>query len=364
MEIWTAKEMQYEESVKRIAGGKAREDLESIFLEAGIKEFDIIAPQEERKKVTKIKKLHYHYKIGKVWEYAINQLNCGDVLIIQFPVVNHTLMLKKVLNKAKRKKIKIIAFIHDLEILRLSNANGTSIFEKWRMRREELDELYLFDKIVVHNNQMRNFLFDKLGISLEKMVVLQIFDYLIPNDFTPLQVEEENRKNCIIAGNLLRKKAAYVYKLPSSPDFELYGINYEVSHANNIHYHGSYLANELPYHLSGGFGIVWDGDEICTCSGTWGSYLKYNNPHKISLYLACGIPVVIWEKAALAGYVTSNKVGITINSLEELSQRLNDISNEQYNTLKNNAIELSKKLRTGYYTKKALNELGIECDKR
>lgn len=364
MEIWATIESQYEDTSKKHAGGKAREDLNLIFYESGIRKLDIIAPQQERKNANKFQKLKYHYQIGKIWVDAIKKVNSGDVLIIQFPVINHTLMLKNVIKKAKKKNVKIIAFIHDLEILRLSNAKSISRLEKWRMRREELDELYLFDKIVVHNNQMRKFLFDHFGILIEKMVVLQIFDYLIPGDFKPLQVDEKHMKNCIIAGNLIRDKAAYVYKLPPLPDFELYGINYEDSHVSNIHYHGSYLADELPYHLCGGFGLVWDGDEVDICSGAWGSYLKYNNPHKISLYLACGIPVVIWEKAALAGYVTSNKVGITINSLEELSQRLNDISNEQYNTLKNNAIELSKKLRTGYYTKKALNELGIECDKR
>ena len=32
-------------------------------------------------------------------------------------------------------------------------------------------------------------------------------------------------------------------------------------------------------------------------------YLRINNPHKTSLYLACGIPIITWNKAAIAQYV-------------------------------------------------------------
>lgn len=359
MVIWTAVEKLYDETLKKHAGGKARDDLEKIFLKHGIKNIDINSLLEERKKANKIDKLKYHYQVGGIWKEALKKINKGDILIIQFPVVNHTFMLRKIFEKIRKKQVRIIAFIHDLEILRMSNDKEISNFEKWRMRKEELDVLYLFDQIVVHNESMKNYMNDVLDIPLEKMIVLQIFDYLLSDDFIPLQVDEKDYKKCIIAGNLARNKAEYVYKLPALPNFELYGINYEEILMSNINYHGSYYADELPFHLCGGFGLVWDGDDIDTCSGVWGNYLKYNNPHKVSLYLACGIPVIIWDKAALADFIISNKVGITISSLKELYQRLNEISFDEYKTLKMNAIALSKKITIGYYTKKALKYLGI-----
>lgn len=361
MKIWSTLETQYEENTKKNAGGKAREDLNLIFKELGIKELNISAPQKERKKANIIKKLCYHYNVEKIWEGAVDQISSGDTWIIQFPVVNHTLLLREVIRKAKKRKIKIIAFIHDLEILRLSNADKISIFEKWRMKREELDELYLFDYLVVHNKQMQKYINEQLNIPIEKIVVLQIFDYLIPGNYKHSKVKQMQMKNCIIAGNLLHNKAGYVYKLPSLPDFELYGINYDkYENKDNIHYHGAFLADELPYYMQGGFGLVWDGNETKTCAGAWGKYLMYNNPHKVSLYLACGVPVIIWEKAAMAEFVISNKVGITIKSLDELSEKIDEISYMQYEKMERNAVQISQKLRTGYYTREALKAIGIE----
>ena len=62
----------------------------------------------------------------------------------------------------------------------------------------------------------------------------------------------------------------------------------------------------------------------------------------------------------MAEYVVSNKVGITIKSLDELSEKINVISYTQYEEMERNAVQISQKLRTGYYTKKALKEIGID----
>ena len=59
----------------------------------------------------------------------------------------------------------------------------------------------------------------------------------------------------------------------------------------NETYFGSFLPDELPAALEGGFGLVWDGDSAETCSGVFGEYLRYNNSHKASLYLASGFPL-------------------------------------------------------------------------
>ena len=59
-----------------------------------------------------------------------------------------------------------------------------------------------------------------------------------------------------------------------------------------------------------------------TCKGSFGEYLRINNPHKTSLYLASGIPVIIWSKAALAEFIEKNKCGITVDSLYEIADKL------------------------------------------
>lgn len=358
--IWTVVEEQLiDKNVKRHAGGKAREDLHSIFLKCGIEELILRSGQIERVESNLLKKAMYHITVKQDWERLLDRLAEGDKLILQFPVINHTLLLNRVIKKTKERGVLVYAFIHDLNCLRLSNEKNTTKIMQWRINREEIEELYEFDGIVVHNEAMKLLMSTRFGLDENKLINLGIFDYLIPN-FNEQKRVSKNYNSCIIAGNLHPEKAEYIYKLPDSPEFELFGVNFD-EHVSqeNIHYHGSFPPDELPKHLIGGFGLVWDGNAINTCSGSWGEYLKYNNPHKTSLYLACGIPVIIWEEAALADYIREHQVGITIKTITELSEAISKVTKDQYAIYKKNAIEISKELRAGENTNRALKSLGV-----
>ena len=204
---------------------------------------------------------------------------------------------------------------------------------------------------------MKSFL-KKKGIDESRMISLGIFDYLIPDFDEKKTIPIKERKNSvIIAGNLSREKSEYIYHLPKNVDFDLYGMHYEDEGLDNICYHGAFPANELPLKLNGRFGLVWDGYSANGCQGTFGQYLKLNNPHKTSLYLASGIPVIIWEKAALAPFIVENNLGIAVNDLSEIKDRLLEISDMQYNTMAQNVKKISNKLRNGYYIKAALESI-------
>ena len=162
--------------------------------------------------------------------------------------------------------------------------------------------------------------------------------------------------SCIIAGNLDKQKSAYVYELPKDIAFELYGPNYTGQAGGNICYHGSFPPAELPYELEGNFGLVWDGISVDTCAGVYGEYLKVNNPHKTSLYLASGIPVIIWKEAALAEFVEQERVGITISSLYEIKDIFEKLTEDEYADMLQHAKLISKRLTSGFYTKHAIEK--------
>ena len=141
------------------------------------------------------------------------------------------------------------------------------------------------------------------------------------------------------------------------PEFEIYGINFEHDNLpNNVHYKGAFSPEELPNHLQGGFGLVWDGDSSDTCSGMYGEYLKINNPHKASLYLASNFPIIVWRQSALADFVIRNNCGIIIDSLYEITGILESMNEEKYQQLIDNCKKIGEKIRQGNYIKKALEE--------
>ena len=85
--------------------------------------------------------------------------------------------------------------------------------------------------------------------------------------------------------------------------------------------------------------------------------MKYNNPHKVSMYLAAGIPVIIWKEAALADFIEKNNLGYTIDSLSELNDIKSKMTDEEYNQKLKNAKNISDKIKNGSFLKNAISNL-------
>lgn len=286
------------------------------------------------------------------WFNIAKSLKDNSILLLQLPLVDETKGIYEILKIKKEKRIKIIGVVHDVNVVR-----GNPIENDYK-QYEVLKELP--DVIIVHNKYMADVLSER-GFDVDKMVNLEIFDYLI-SDYKKMQEED----GVIIAGNLIETKAAYVYKINKIKDvtFNLFGANYNTKNKfTNINYFGTFLPDELIKNLIGKYGLVWDGDSIETCSGGKGEYLKINNPHKLSLYLAVGLPVIIWDEAAEAEFVLRENVGFTIKSLYELPEKMESISDNDYKIMKKNAEIVGARLRNGEYMTRALKKAEEKIEK-
>ena len=117
------------------------------------------------------------------------------------------------------------------------------------MQIEEHEALEWASRVIVHNDRMQEELCEMLHASSRRIVQLGLFDYL--TDWCPKDGEERlPYEPVIIAGNLARKKAGYIYCLPSDQRFNLFGTNLEDGYQKaNVSYQGSFSAEELPSHL-------------------------------------------------------------------------------------------------------------------
>lgn len=312
------------------AGPKARMDAEAIMVDIGFKEYYL---SESRKN---------------------NVLNKDDIIILQFPLLWKSLKKQIRMRFLKKKNFKAYLLIHDIESLRNKKIKTFSDFKHSIIHfLQNKTVLERVDGIIAHNDKMKLELV-KMGISSEKIVTLEIFDYLIP-DFNEIKIYDKEK--ILLAGNFDIRKTKYARNLPKKPEFKIYGINFENNNLpNNVHYKGSFSPEELPNHLKGGFGLVWDGDSSDTCSGMYGEYLKINNPHKASLYLASNFPIIVWRKSALADFVIRNNCGIIIDSLYEIAGILESMNEEKYQQLIDNCKKIGEKIRRGYYLKTALEK--------
>lgn len=353
---WYICEKMKDEYLNHTAGIKARDDLDVIFDRNGMKPIILYVDNESREKGNAIKKFLSHIALKNYWLRKLENVKSEDTVFLQFPVRNHSIFLSQVVKKLSKRNIKTVLFIHDLEYMRHMQNKDSSIKRKQRIRLEEVSVIKSASYIVVHNSKMKTIIRDLFEISDDRLVELQIFDYLIGDGVKQYDPLKEEKYSCIIAGNLDKNKSSYVYDLPRNVEFELYGPNYSGDSSETIHYHGSYPPEELPYELKGSFGLVWDGTSSETCEGVYGEYLKVNNPHKTSLYLASGIPVIIWKQAALAEFVEKNKVGVTIDSLKDLDRVFEKISRDEYKAMLEATKKISEKLKSGYYTMEAIKK--------
>lgn len=347
------KEIWNEEGYQRTAGIKARDDVDVILENNGFKGLEICMPETDRESQNVMQKAAYHFKLSKVWDECLSVTGRGDILVIQFPIVNHSVLLSSSIRKARKRGVRIILLIHDLEILRAAIRGTTSRKEKIRLRLEEESLLKSCDGIIVHNISMKKKL-ASMGVPSSKMTVLGIFDYLIPEAG---YARTRRDGPVVIAGALRPHKAGYAYHLPEGIEYNLYGVGYEADPRTGVNYLGSFEPDKLPEVMEGSFGLVWDGETTQTCSGIYGEYLRINDPHKASLYLASGLPVIIWSEAALAPYIMKNGCGIIVDSIEEIPNRLSKMTDEEYETIRENTMKISRRLRAGKYTERALDRV-------
>ena len=349
MKYYLKEEFLHDNNVKN-AGNKARNDVEEIVNREGYQAL-VLSVGNWYEMSTLKAQLHK----SKAFDQALNELKQGDELLIQFPMLHHSFFTTHHVKKAQKKGVKVNFIIHDLEALRYVNVENFPLKHKIRIQIQESGLLAAADGIIAHNPIMKSVLVDK-GVEAGKIVSLGIFDYLIPN----FQEKTGLTKNqpIIVAGNLAQEKAGYLYSLPEESAYNLYGVGFDESRAlANETYFGSFLPDELPAALEGGFGLVWDGDSAETCSGVFGEYLRYNNSHKASLYLASGFPLVVWKQSALSHFILENGCGIAVDSLHDLKATIDNLSDTDYQDLVENAKRVGKGIRDGHYLITALNNL-------
>ncbi len=317
------------------AGYKAKNDIRTVLKYEGFSAVDV-------SESFKFDKIPEYFKLIK----NLLSLEKGAELIIQWPIYSffNSKFMPLFLSVLEKKEFKIILVIHDLESVRFASDEKSAELEK-----KILD---LSQKIIVHNDSMKVFLCERFGIGAKKLVSLGIFDYLCDE-----VLRERNLNDGVcLAGNLDPNKSGYIYRLGSleAVSLNIYGGNFdEKSASKSINYKGSFQPHELPQNLEGAFGLVWDGNSADTCEGITGQYLKINNPHKTSLYLASGLPVIIWNEAALSPFIEKNHLGFSVSNLSEIKEKLDAMTQEDYTIMLSNVKKIGAHLRRGSFIKGA-----------
>jgi glycosyltransferase involved in cell wall biosynthesis len=301
------------------AGPKATADIFSIATQCGLVPFNVFKSFSKNKFTNAI-----WYVLGRI--RASNNIERGSSVLFQYPEI-HPIIMNLILPFYK--KFHLVILIHDINSIRFTR----------NLSKTERKVLSRFDEIIVHTESMKQY----LKMSLPKKIkyhVLGCFPYIADMD-TSVRLMGNN---ICFAGNI--SKSLFLKEfITSNKDINiyLYGVKSEDLDCENAFYQGSFDPNEI-IGLKGSWGLVWDGETTNGCSGLFGEYYKLIAPHKFSLYLMCGMPVIVWSKSAMAEFVRKNDIGIVVDDICLLSKKISKVTEEDYERKIHNVQKLAKEV--------------------
>lgn len=335
--------MYYADAANQTAGSKATRDCSMILSDLGYRHFDVPVYSNKSPLLNLLTLLKH---IGKLYD----TLRPGDQVLLQYPLLGINKWLKFFVAILKSKDCRLICLLHDLDSLR-------HVHHAWTLE-QEIERLNAFDLVIVHNERMKAMLLEK-GLTAA-MSCLGLFDYLVPERvFLGLQhrsyAADRGFNQIAFAGNLGKSVFLKGLQQISGLRFMLYGPGYEQLQASDhLFWAGCFDADELPLALDADFGLIWDGDAADACTGHLGQYLKYNNPHKASLYLLAGLPLIAPANTAIGDFIRLHGLGITVESLLELPEVLQRLSKVEYAAMRDAVRPISAQLAAAAFLRQAL----------
>jgi hypothetical protein len=270
----------------------------------------------------------------------------GDLVVFQFPL--HARIHNLLVKLLRIKGVHMVCLIADIDGLRINDA-AILAKEKKALRR--------FSIFISHNARMSQWI--RSVKPNANIAEIRFFDFLT----TPVNRPRKKAPQIVFAGNLAKSPFIQHLEQLAGPcpntTFFIYGPDYpaQLPFPKNAVNKGIFPPYEIVHHLEGSFGLVWDGPHMATCSGIFGDYLAYNSPHKLSLYIMAGIPLIVPKMSASAGLVEQYGIGCTINRLADIETVINTISDAAYEAMVENTRSLADDISKGKRLQQALHQL-------
>lgn len=318
----------------QLAGGyKAKTDIEKIMKQN--KFYNLGLPQ-------KINSSNIYIFFYNLFSYtmAVFSIKKNDIIVLQYPLKKYFYIITFI---AKIKKANTVILIHDLACFRRKRLSVS----------EEKKRLSHTNHLIALSNKMKEFIINN-GYK-QTVSVLHLWDYL--NNTKPHKRKAPELKNIqiLFAGNFNKNQNDFIYKLINTKNelyIEVYGANLtkdNVINQKQLAYKGVQDSSLIIQDTIAHYGLLWYGSELSHITGPYAEYIKYNTSHTISLYIHAHLPIIVWSKASFAEFTKKHKIGICVDSLNDLEDVLKNISQREYIEMVKNTKEFSRKINQGHY---------------
>lgn len=320
------------------AGNKAKTDNEDTLVLMGAKNLGVPRTFYPNKIIT------FFMDLAGVIKFFFT-IRHNDMVVLQYPVKKY---FKFLCHIARQRGANTIAVIHDLGSFR----------RKKLTPNKEISRLMHADYVIASNEIMSQWLKEQ-GYA-HPLGSLGLFDYRSVTKSCSKPSSAQIR--LVYAGALAMRKNAFLLKLAEQElpyELHIYGNRHglpDMKDNSHMIFHPFMPADKFIEEVEGDFGFVWDGDSLDSCTGSFGEYLRWNSPHKVSFYIRAGLPIIIWREAAVAPIIQQEGIGLLVDSVKDLDVLLPTITEEQMRQMRQNVRRVSELLNNGYFLQKALRQ--------
>jgi len=237
---------------------------------------------------------------------------------------------------------KVILVVHDIEFL--------------RGRRTGTPEGYISKAAgVIFSGDLEQYF---SGRTLPVCVKHVCWDYLA--DGAPL-VNWQLDAPILFAGNLSSLKNPWIEASTHIPglDIVFFGNNLAQDLTKRIKYISAFDANRPLFPGIFSWGLVWEGTWDCLDKDRFG-YEAYNQPHKFSLYMAIGLPVIVRKGSQIAQFVMKHNLGIVVGSIRDIPEAVSQVTADEAAGMRSGVLKASEKVRSGAYLRDAISAMGLQ----
>ena len=137
------------------AGSKARNDVADTLIKEGWNPLRV-SPPVVKENVSYVERIRMGLVLMKDWRKVTKTVKEEDQILIQYPLEMYpkvAMLALRYIKQLKRKKVKIIILIHDIESLRTQDKKQ----KEWYQHAEK-SFLCLADDVIAHNKKMIGYL--------------------------------------------------------------------------------------------------------------------------------------------------------------------------------------------------------------